>query len=141
MGQLADSALQAGAPVVGVMPRQFQRYEVEHRTLTELHWAETLWERKQLMAERAHGFVVLPGGFGTLDEALEVIHLKQVKAHDKPIVFLDTDGFFEQFLGFCQTLQDRGFTYAKTEELFTCASTADEAIDKLLQEWGAAEND
>lgn len=137
MGRLADSALEAGAPVVGVMPRQFQRYEVEHPGLTELHWADTLWERKRLMTERADGFVVLPGGFGTLDEALEAVNLRQVKAHQKPIVFINNDGFFDHLLALCQTLRDWGYTYAATHELFTCASTAEEAIGNLQREWSA----
>ena len=73
MGRLADGALSRGGSVVGVMPRPLQRYEVAHLGLLELEWTDDLRARKHRMEERAEAFVVLPGGIGTLEEALEIL--------------------------------------------------------------------
>lgn len=135
MGRLADSALANGAPVIGVMPKQLARYEVEHRSLTELHWAESLHDRKHRMAERADAFVVLPGGFGTLDEALEIVNMKQLKAHAKPIVFVNIEGVYEHLFKLFDALTEHGFAYASSRELCTVVPTADAAIAALQAHW------
>ena len=138
MGCLADAALARGGAVVGVMPRQLARYEVEHLELTELIWTEDLHERKRVMAERADAFVVLPGGFGTLDEALETIHMKQLSAHDKPIVLLDIEGFFAPLTGLFEAVAEHGFGYASADELCHMLPGVDGVVP-LLQ--GALDED
>jgi uncharacterized protein (TIGR00730 family) len=131
MGRLADAALARGGMVVGVMPRQLARYEVEHVGLSELVWTEDLHERKRVMAERADAFVVLPGGFGTLDETLETIHMKQLSAHDKAIVLVDTEGFFASLRGLFAAVADHGFGYASARDLCRIVGDVDDVVPML----------
>ena len=131
MGAVADAALARGGRVVGVMPRGLERYEVAHPGLSELIWTADLHERKRLMAERADAFVVLPGGFGTLEEALEVISWKQMRMFDKPIVLLDTQGFFQPFVALANAVVSQGFAYARADALFTVVSQPDEVLSAL----------
>lgn len=138
MGRVADAALAGGGRVVGVMPTQLARYEVEHRSLTELVWADGLHERKRLMAERADAFVVLPGGFGTLDEALETINMKQLKAHAKPIVLVDVEGFFTHLVGLFDALAEHGFAYATSRDLCRVVAGVGDVVPALRATWGEA---
>ena len=94
MGALADAALEAGAEVVGVIPRFLEDRERGHRGLTEMHVTETMHQRKMLMADLSDGFVVLPGGIGTLEELVEMLSWSQLGLHRKPIGLLDADGFW-----------------------------------------------
>ncbi|MGZ3461034.1 MAG: LOG family protein [Archangium sp.] len=131
MGAVADAALARGGRVVGVMPRGLERYEVEHRGLSELIWTADLHERKRLMAERADAFIILPGGFGTLEEALEVISWKQLRMHDKPIVLLDTQGFFQPLAALAESVVRHGFAYARADMLFTLVAQVEELLPAL----------
>ncbi|HEY3243221.1 MAG TPA: TIGR00730 family Rossman fold protein [Phycisphaerae bacterium] len=99
MGVLADAGLAAGGRVVGVIPRQLVAAEIAHAGLTEQIVVETMHERKAIMSERAAGYVILPGGFGTYEEFFEVVTWKQLGMHDKPIVLLNVEGFFDPLLG------------------------------------------
>ena len=101
MGVLADATLAGGGQAIGVIPRALVELEVAHRGLSELHIVDTMHQRKAMMADLADGFVVGPGGFGTIEEAFETLTAIQLDYHHKPIVFLDGDGFWglmEQFL-------------------------------------------
>jgi uncharacterized protein (TIGR00730 family) len=131
MGAVADAALARGGRVVGVMPRGLERYEVAHRGLSELVWTEDLHERKRQMAERADAFVVLPGGFGTLEEALEVISWKQMRMMDKPIVLLDIRGFFQPLVALAEAVAREGFAHARVDTLFTVTSRLEEVLPAL----------
>jgi uncharacterized protein (TIGR00730 family) len=131
MGALADAALARGGRVVGVLPRDLERYEVAHRGLSELIWAADLHERKRQMAERADAFVILPGGFGTLEEALEVISWKQMRIFDKPIVLLNTQGFFQPLVALADSVVRHGFAYARADALFTVVSRPEEVLPAL----------
>lgn len=135
MGRLADSALANGAPVIGVMPRQLARYEVEHRSLTELQWADSMHDRKHRMAVLADAFIVLPGGFGTLDEALEIVNMKQLKAHAKPIVFVNVEGFYEHLFKLFDALTEHGFAYGAARDLCSVVPTAEAAVAALRAHW------
>jgi hypothetical protein len=99
MGVLADAGLAAGGRVVGVIPRQLVTAEIAHAGLTEQIVVETMHERKAIMSERAAGYVILPGGFGTYEEFFEIVTWKQLGMHDKPIVLLNVEGFFDPLLG------------------------------------------
>jgi uncharacterized protein (TIGR00730 family) len=101
MGILADATLNAGGAVVGVMPQSLVNKEVAHHGLTTLHVVSSMHERKAKMFELADAFVVMPGGFGTLEEAFEILTGLQIDLHAKPITFLDVDEFWlplEKFL-------------------------------------------
>lgn len=108
MGVIADAALDAGAPVVGVIPRSMVDKELAHPGCTELHVVETMHERKALMAARADAFLALPGGVGTLDEVFEAITWNQLAIHDKAVGFLDVDGFYAPLRAFLERAADAG---------------------------------
>lgn len=95
MGILAERMMGGGGTVVGVIPHQLQRREVANMDVSELILVDTMHERKALMYERSDGFVILPGGFGTLDEAMEILTWKQLGMHDKPIIFVNASGYYD----------------------------------------------
>jgi uncharacterized protein (TIGR00730 family) len=111
MGEVADATLAAGGEVVGVIPERLLQREVGHRRLTELHVVGTMHERKQRMAEKAHAFVAMPGGIGTLEELFEVWTWRHLGYHDQPIGLLNTAGFFDPLLAFLARARDEGFLY------------------------------
>jgi uncharacterized protein (TIGR00730 family) len=112
MGILADAVLANGGKVIGVIPRALWDREVGHRNLTELHVVETMHERKALMASLADAFVALPGGLGTLEEIFEVWTWAQLGIHDKPVGFLDAEGFYAPLLACLDHGVEAGFVRA-----------------------------
>ncbi|MBK9071526.1 MAG: TIGR00730 family Rossman fold protein [Myxococcales bacterium] len=108
MGALADAALAGGAEVIGIMPRAIVDRELAHAGLTRLEIVVTMAERKARMMELADAFVVLPGGFGTLDEAFEVLCAAQLGAHAKPLVFCNIAGFWSPLRAWLDTARDAG---------------------------------
>lgn len=109
MGAVADACLDAGGAVVGVIPRQLQRYEVAHARLTQLELVVSMHERKARMADLAQAFVALPGGFGTMDETFEVLTWLQLGIHTKPICFLNVEGYFDEIEGWVGRAASEGF--------------------------------
>jgi uncharacterized protein (TIGR00730 family) len=108
MGVLADTALAAGGRVVGVIPQPLVELEVAHRNLSELVVVESMHARKAMMFHRAGGFIVAPGGFGTLEEAFEILTAAQIGLHTKPIVFYDIAGFWKPLEAFLDHAVDEG---------------------------------
>ena len=117
MGALADSALQAGGKVIGVIPEQMVAWEVAHHGLTELHRVESMHERKLKMAELADAFVALPGGVGTLEEIFEVMTWTQLGIHRKPCAFLDVERYYAGLFLFLDHMAEQRFI--KQEHLAT----------------------
>ena len=109
MGIVASAALEAGAPVIGVIPRSLMDREVGHRGLTELHVVETMHPRKLIMAERSDAFIAVPGGIGTFEELFEVWSWRQLGYHDKPLGLLNVEGYFDALLAFMAKTVDQGF--------------------------------
>jgi uncharacterized protein (TIGR00730 family) len=114
-----------------VIPRALVDLEVAHRGLTELHVVDTMHERKQGMFDRADGFIVGPGGFGTLEEAFEQLTGIQLGYHAKPIVFLDPGDFWQPLVGFLDHATRTGVLRAEVRGLFRTATTPREALDAL----------
>jgi uncharacterized protein (TIGR00730 family) len=106
MGILADSVIEHGGEVIGVIPEFLERAEVAHTGLTELHVVGSMHERKALMATLADGFISLPGGFGTVDELAEALTWTQLGLQAKPVVLLDVDGFWEPLVRFFDAAVD-----------------------------------
>jgi uncharacterized protein (TIGR00730 family) len=100
MGVLADAALEAGADVVGVIPRALVEREIAHTGLSDLRVVGSMHERKALMADLADGFIALPGGMGTLEELFEVYTWTQLGLHSKPLGLLDVRGYYAQLAAF-----------------------------------------
>jgi uncharacterized protein (TIGR00730 family) len=109
MGAVADGVLSAGGEVTGVITEQLKSLEVAHSTLSLLEVEATMHTRKARMAELADGVIVLPGGFGTLDETFEILTWNQLGIVSLPVVFLDVDGYFESLFEFVGRAVDAGF--------------------------------
>lgn len=108
MGRTADAVLEAGGQVKGVIPQFLEEREVAHYGITELHVVETMHERKMMLTDWADAFVVMPGGFGTIDEFMEILTWKHLGHHQKPIILLNVDGFWDQLLNmFGRVASDR----------------------------------
>jgi uncharacterized protein (TIGR00730 family) len=129
MGDAADAALAAGGRVVGIIPEFMIDFEIAHHGLSELVVVESMHARKAEMAARADGFIALPGGWGTLEELLEVTTWAQLGLHTKPVGVLDVDGFFARFVDFLDHAVDEGFIKPKHRELLL----VDDDIDELLR--------
>lgn len=132
MGAIADEALAAGGKVIGVMPRALEGREVAHRGLTELQIVSTMHEREQRLFDLADAFVAFPGGFGTMEEIIEMLTWKKLGIHGKPIVIANVGGYFDPLLAqFAAAIQHR---YAGPEDriLFAVAENT-QAILTLLE--------
>lgn len=109
MGLVADSALRHGGDVIGIMPQALKDREIDHRGLTQMIIVNSMHERKAKMAELADAFVALAGGFGTYEELFEIITWAQLGIHSKPIVLLNTDGYYDALLQMIRHSVDEGF--------------------------------
>jgi cytokinin riboside 5'-monophosphate phosphoribohydrolase len=136
MGEVARSVHQHGGTVFGAIPRALVDRELAYDPADELVVTDTLRERKAEMDARADAFVALPGGFGTLEELLEVLTLRQLRLHDRPIVVLNVAGYYEPFLAMVGAMVGQGFAPLGEGRLFQVATSAREAID--LAEAGPA---
>lgn len=131
MGALADSALAAGAEIVGVIPESLMRREVGHQGLTELHVVPTMHARKQLMAERADAFVALPGGLGTLEELFEVWTWRQLGYHQHPLGLLNVEGYFDPLLAFIEHSVEEDFVSVQQRDLLHVAGNVSALLDAI----------
>lgn len=113
MGVLADAVLAGGGEVIGVIPRSLVEREVAHLGLTALHVVESMDQRKLAMVREAQAFVTLPGGYGTLDEFLEVLTLAQLGYHRHPSGLLNVDGFYDPLLAQFRAAQAEGLLSAR----------------------------
>jgi uncharacterized protein (TIGR00730 family) len=109
MGVLADTALEAGGEVIGVIPRDLADREIGHRGLTELHVVASMHERKALMADLSDGFIALPGGAGTLEELVEVYTWSQLGLHAKPMGVLDVNAYYGRLAALLDHAVEEGF--------------------------------
>ena len=109
MGVLADAVLNLGGKVHGVIPKFLEEKEIAHTSLTELHIVPSMHARKAMMADLSDGFIALPGGFGTLEELIEIVTCGQLKFHDKPCGVLNVHGYFDKLLAYLDHTQAEGF--------------------------------
>ncbi len=128
MGAVADAALAAGAEVIGVLPEVLARRESAHTGLTRLETVATMHQRKARMVALADAFLVLPGGYGTLDELLEIVTWSQLRMHAKPCILINTAGYWDGLLTFLDSTVAAGFLKCENRELLRVAADADEAV-------------
>lgn len=131
MGAIAHAALAGGAHVTGVIPHLLADRELALLEVSELIRTTTMRERKQIMDDRADAFLVLPGGIGTLEELVEIVSLRQLGYHDRPIVVLDAEGFWDPLREQVERMERHGMLHAPREELWSYANTATEALDLI----------
>ena len=122
MGITADSALQAGGRVIGIIPEHIRTQEVQHMGLTELHVVPDMHTRKRMMVERSDAFIILPGGFGTLDEVFEILTWRKLHLHDKPVIIFNQDGYWDTMLALIDKMIEEKFAQPADRNLFKVAT-------------------
>ncbi|MDG1480822.1 MAG: TIGR00730 family Rossman fold protein [Myxococcota bacterium] len=142
MGIVADAALAAGGEVLGVIPDKLQALELGHDGLTELFVVDSMHARKMLMAQLSDGFVALPGGFGTIEEIIEVTTWSQLNYHRKPVGLLNVDGYYDHLLAWIRGAVTEGFIHEPHRNLLQAATTPEDLLALLatakvpeLKEW------
>lgn len=133
MGAAARGVKRGGGYVHGVVPSFFKQNEVEQLfgECDEMTYTETMRERKTVMEDDADAFIITPGGVGTFEELYEVITLKQLNRHDKAIVFLDIDGYYQKLEEFMHTACERKFITPSCLKLYEIFTTVEETLDYL----------
>jgi uncharacterized protein (TIGR00730 family) len=135
MGNVADAVLQNGGEVTGVIPNFLANLEVAHKTLTEIHFVETMHERKYKMVQLARGVIALPGGYGTLDELFEILAWRQLKIYDGPVAIINTNGFYDLMLQQLDRMVHDGFLRAENRELLIMAESVDQVLEQIADFW------
>lgn len=131
MGLVANAALDESGEVVGVIPTHLKKMEVAHLGLTKLHETQDMHTRKALMESLSDVFVVLPGGFGTLDEFFEILTWRQLGIHNKPIIIVNKNGYFNGLTEFTTNAIKEDFIRDSSLELFTVVSSLQECMSHL----------
>jgi hypothetical protein len=131
MGVLADAALGAGGRVVGVIPDHLLKAEVGHGRVSELVVVKSMHERKEEMFRRSDAFAVLPGGFGTLDEFFEVLTWRQLRLHDRPIVLVNLDRYWDPLLSLIARQIDAGYTRAEYRDHITVVDRVEDVLPAI----------
>lgn len=126
MGVVADSVMQHGGTVKGVIPQFLNKWEHQHENISELLIVEDMHHRKRMMYDLCDAAIILPGGFGTLDELFEMLTWNQLSIHDKKIFILNTGGFYDHLLAHLKKLSEVGFLYGKLEEQITVLNEPEE---------------
>ena len=131
MGVLADTMLEAGGEVIGVIPRPLASKELAHPGLADMRLVDSMHERKALMASLADGFVAMPGGLGTFEETFEILTWSQLGIHRKPVGFLNVGGYYDGLLRFIAHGLDEGFVPAACRALFVSADSPAGLLDAM----------
>jgi uncharacterized protein (TIGR00730 family) len=131
MGAVADAALAAGGKVIGVMPQALVDREIAHPDLSEMHVTQTMHERKSLMSELSDGFVALPGGPGTLDEAIEQWTWGLLGLHAKPCGFLNVMGYFDPIEAMTRRMVAEGFLQAPYADMLIFTDDPAELVERF----------
>ena len=129
MGMLAQSVLDHGGRVTGVIPRDLVARELAHRGLPDLRIVDSMHERKALMADLSDAFIALPGGIGTLEELLEAMTWAQLGLHDKPCGLLNVDRYFDRLLAFLDHLVDQRFLHPAHRSMLLAEERAEALLD------------
>ncbi len=132
MGTVADACLKNGGYVIGVIPHFIQDKEIAHTDLSELIVVESMHERKTVMYEKSDAAIIMPGGFGTLDEMFELLTWGQLGLHQKPIGVLNVNGYYDFLLKFLDHMVDSGLLRKANRDMVIEATTIEELFYKML---------
>jgi uncharacterized protein (TIGR00730 family) len=131
MGVVADAVMQHKGKVTGIIPHLLIEWETQHESITELLVADDMHIRKKKMYELCDAAIILPGGFGTLDELFEMLTWNQLSIHEKKIFILNSDGFFDHLITHIDKLQEEGFLYETAQKRMTVLSDPEELFQYL----------
>jgi uncharacterized protein (TIGR00730 family) len=128
MGAVANSVLEKNGKVVGIMPSILTGIEHQHYGLTEMFEVEDMHSRKRMLYEKCDAALILPGGYGTMDEFFEMLTWNQLNIHDKKIFIVNTAGFYDPLISFLHQMEDHLFLYHKIVDKLTIVSSPDELV-------------
>lgn len=131
MGEMARAVHQSGGKVVGIIPKYLAHYDITYDNADELILTEDMRERKAMMEERSDAFISLPGGFGTLEETMEILTLKQVQQHNKPIVIINTGNFYDHLIHLFELIYKESFAKSEQRHLYSVVPHAGDAMDYI----------
>jgi hypothetical protein len=132
MGKLADTIIENNGRIKGIMPQFMNEVEWAHKKVENFEFTETMHERKAKFLENIDGLVALPGGSGTLEELLEAITMKRLGQFTKPIVILNTNGFYEPLKQMFKKCIDEKFMHEKHSEMWTFVEEPEEIIERII---------
>ena len=133
MGAVANAVLKNKGKVTGVFPMSLKNIESEHASLSEIIMVESMHERKRIMFERCEAIVVLPGGFGTMDEMFEIITWKQLHFHTKPIVIFNHQGYWDPLVTLMESMINQGFARPETRDLYKIVDSIEGVLEAVKQ--------
>ncbi|WAC11332.1 LOG family protein [Dyadobacter pollutisoli] len=131
MGRVADGAIDNNGFVTGIIPNFLAKLEVAHKTLSELHFVDTMHERKAKMVSMSSGVIALPGGYGTFDELFEILTWAQLQIFVGPVGLLNVNGFYDLLLLQLDKMVEEGFLRSENRDLLIVADSAQELLDKM----------
>ncbi len=131
MGVIANNALENGAEVIGVIPERIASFGLKHPSLAKVIVTKDMRERKATMEKYADIFVSAPGGFGTFEEIFEILVAKQLGYHNKPVIFLNFDNYYENMFKMFDTLYENNFAKEEMKSLYFIANSLDEMFDYI----------
>ena len=143
MGEIAQSVIESGGNAIGVIPQFLVEKELVYDKLTEIRIVETMHERKAIMADLADAFISMPGGFGTLEETVEVLTWAQLGLHEKPIGLLNIDGYYRHLNNFFDHMIAEGFLLGAYKDMLLVENDPNAMLDSLstfkmpeIDKWG-----
>ena len=131
MGTVADEVMNNGGKVIGVIPQVLVDWERQHTSISELLVVDNMHVRKKKMYDLCDAAIILPGGFGTLDELFEMVTWNQLSIHDKMIFILNSGGFYNHLIAHIRQMQDENFLYEEAQKRIIIIETPAELIDHL----------
>lgn len=131
MGKVTDACMSAGGKVIGIIPDNILKIEPRHDNVTELHIVPNMHVRKQMMAERADAFIVMPGGLGTLDETFEILTWKYLGIHNKPVIIANILNYWDPMLGLIEHMAKHKFVREEHLSTFVVANDISEIMNIL----------
>lgn len=133
MGLVADGTMNNGGRAIGFITKDLEHIEGGHNHLSELHIVDTMHTRKLRMSENADAFVILPGGFGTLDELFEILTWRQLDMHDKPLIIANINGYWDPLQALIHNIVEHSFARPLDEKLLVFVSQIEEIVPLLRQ--------
>ncbi len=131
MGKVAQGVIDNKGEAIGIIPIFLKTKEIVHTELTELIITDNMHDRKVIMYEKSDGFIIIPGGFGTMDEFFEITTWGQLGLHTKPIGILNTNGYYNALIAQCKMMVDRGFLKQENLEAVVVDTTIDGLLEKM----------
>jgi uncharacterized protein (TIGR00730 family) len=134
MGAAANAVMQNGGKVRGVIPKVLVGWELQHTGITDLQIVADMHARKKIMYDLCDAAIILPGGYGTLDEMFEMLTWNTLKIHNKKIILLNTAGFYNHLIAHAQQMQEAKFLYESWNERIVVANSVDEVIYWMVED-------